>query len=760
MALTPPSTDQASPDRSAARPPAARPDRLSRLARRVVHRPVVVLVWVLLAVLAAGIGGADVRDRLALGGYTATDADSTTAERWLARHTSSATPQLLLLARSDAGPVDDPRVAAAGRALTAELAAVPEVASVGSYWTTGLPHLRSADRTAALIGVRLDGDENAATRAAARLAARFQGSHGPLTVTATGSGPTGAELLSHTRQDVERAELIGTPLTLLILVIALGSLCGALLPVAVGLVAVAGTQLVLRGMAGFTEVSVLTLDLTTTLGFGLAVDYSLLLVNRYREELAAGLTRDGAIVRAVRTAGRTILVSALTVALCSTAMLLFPLYFLTSMAWTAITVVLLAALTSVVVLPALLALLGHRLDALDPFARFRRSGSAARRHGSPGWHRLGTAVMRHPWRWGAAVLLLLAAGAAPAAQAHFVLSDDRVLPASSGVHRTAEEIRTDFDWRQLNPVLVVLPDAPTAGNDALTDYAVRLSRLPDVRRVDSAVGSWTSGLPAPETPAGRPALAAGAGSLLAVTAAADPDSRAAERLVGAVRELPAPAPALVGGATATLVDTKAALRDRLPWAVLIVAGSMTVLLFLYTGSLVIPLKAMFLAALSLATVLGVLVALFQDGRLHGLLGDFTVYHGLEVTTPTLVLFIAFGLSMDYEIFLLSRIQEEYRRTGDNSASVARGLERTGRLVTTAAVVLATLMTVLAFSPLTPVKLFAVGIALALLLDATVVRGILLPALMRVTGRLNWWAPAPLARLRGGRVTPEAHRSPE
>ncbi len=746
-----PSPDHPSPAGPASGPRAARPDRpdrLARLAGLVLRRPVAVLLAVLLAAAAAAVGGADVRDRLALGGYMATGADSAAAEQWLARNASGATPQLLLLARDGAGPLDGPEAAAAGRTLTAELAGSPGVASAQSYWTTGLPGLRSDDGTAALITVRLNGDENTATRAAARLAQRFQGGHGPLTVTATGSGPTGAELLAHTRQDADRAELIGAPLTLLILVIALGSLPAALLPVAVGAVTVVGTQLVLRFLVTMTDVSVLTLDLTTTLGFGLAVDYSLFLVNRYREELADGRTPHEAIVRAVRTAGRTILVSALTVVLCSTAMLLFPLYFLTSMAWTAITVVLLSALSALLVLPALLAVLGPRLDALDPFARLRRRGPAARQRPS-GWHRLATAVMRRPWHWGSAALLLLAVAAAPVARVHFVLSDARVLPASSLVHRTAEEIRAGFGGQRLTPVLVVLPElSASAGSEPAADYAIRISRLPGVQRVDGALGSWTAGRPVPASAAGERAFAARAGGWLSVTAEAAPDSPGAEQLVREIRGLPAAAvgPVLVGGATATLLDTKDALRAVLPWAALIVAAGMTLLLFLYSGSLVIPLKAMLLSALSLAAVAGLLVFVFQDGHLRGLLGGFTAYGALEVTTPMLVLFIAFGLSMDYEIFLLSRIQEEYRRTGDNRASVAHGLEKTGRLVTTAAVVLATLMAMLSFSQISVVKLFAVGIALALLLDATVVRGILLPALMRVTGRLNWWSPAPLRRL--------------
>ncbi|NUS13773.1 MAG: MMPL family transporter, partial [Streptomyces sp.] len=476
-----------------AAPHPAPPVRLSsgaagRLAARTCRRPWrTALLGLLLAGLAAA-GSYDLKSHLSLGGYISEDAEAGHADRWLADHFAAGEPQLVLLARAEGG-VDAPGAAAEGRRIAAGLAASRDVAAVHAYWNSGLPGLRSRDGREALITVRLRGDDTQATYASERLVDRFAGRHGPLDLTAAGSGPTRSEIVSQTRHDVTRAEFLGGPLTLLILVAALGSLVAGLLPVAVGGAAVAGALLVLRLYAAVAPVSILTVNLTTSLGFGLAVDYCLLIVSRYREESAPGRPRQEAVAAAVRSAGRTVLFSALTVASCAAALLLVPLYFLSSMAVAVIAVTVLAALCAVALLPALLLLAGGALDRLDPFAPLRRRLAA--RFGNV-WNRVAHTVMRRPVPWLAAVCVLLGALALPLLGARTTISDERVLAPASPVLAASRQIDRAFDARALRPVRLVLPGAAADG-PAVTRYLADASRLPGVVRVAGPTGVLVHG---------------------------------------------------------------------------------------------------------------------------------------------------------------------------------------------------------------------------------------------------------------------------
>jgi RND superfamily putative drug exporter len=444
----------------------------------------------------------------------------------------------------------------------------------------------------------------------------------------------------------------------------------------------------------------------------------------------------------------------------------FPLYFLRSFGYAGIAVVALAAVGALVVLPALLAVLGRRVDRFRlPIGRRPtvavQSGASASLHeprtqpGTGFWHRIATWVMRRPVPIALAVVAFLVLLGTPFLGVRFGLPDDRVLPASAEGRQVADAIRDDFATDESSALSVVAPGIgdPRAHLAEIDGYAAALSRLDGVERVDALTGAYADGARLQGPPPAADAaiapearrFAAADGTWLSVVPSVEPFSEAGEELVAAVRDLPAPLGAQVTGPSAQLVDTKASLFGLLPVAAAIIALVTFVLLFLMTGSVVIPAKALVLNLLSLTAVYGAMVWVFQDGNLAGVLG-FTPTGTIDTSMPVLLFCIAFGLSMDYEVFLLSRIKEEHDRTGDTVAAVAVGLERTGPIVTTAAALLAIVFVAFATSQVSFLKLFGIGTALAILVDATLIRALLVPAFMRLAGQANWWAPAPLRRL--------------
>ncbi len=738
-------TIQAHPETGDGPAPAPVTGRLASLARTLVNRRRIAMLLVALIAVAAALVGASVESKLSSGGYTPDSAESIRADRLLAGQFHAGAPNLVLVVHAD-GDIGDGPATTAGQELTAKVAATSGVVYAQSFWSSQDPALRSADGRTALVLVKLGGDESQSYHLARDLVPTLVGRHGPLDVKATGSAQVNSEADEQSALDLKKAEVLAAPLTLIILLATFGSLVAASLPALVGVVSVVGTYAVLRVLTEATSVSVFALNITTALGFGLAVDYSLFIVTRYREELDAGRSVTEAIAASLRSAGRTVLFSALTVVLSLSALLVFPIYFLRSLAYAGIVVVVIAAASSVLVLPPLLALIGHRIDRFDVFAPLRRRLPGART-GNGLWHRLAVTVMRRPVLIGGGVALLLAALVLPFTQAKFALMDDRVLPRGSASQVASDTVRAEFHGAQTSPVVVVARTLdPVAGKTELTDYAQRLSALPHTQRVDSAVGTFVGGSQAAPPGPGAAAFGAAGGSWLSVVSDVDPGSSAGEAYARSVRALSAPAEVLVGGDAATQVDTKSMLSSRLPWAGAIIAVSMLVLLFLFSGSVVIPLKQLILNMLSLTASFGAMVYVFQDGHLKWLVGDFVHTGQLEVTVPILMFCVAFGLSMDYSVFLLSRIREEYLATGDNTRAVAFGMERTGRLITAAALIVATVLGALATSELSILKLLGAGLALAVLIDATLVRGLLVPAAMRLLGEANWWAPAPLRRL--------------
>ncbi len=520
-----------------------------------------------------------------------------------------------------------------------------------------------------------------------------------------------------------------------------GGLVAAGLPLFVAVIAVLGTLFALFLISLVTDVSIYSINLTTALGLGLAIDYSLFIVNRFREQLRAGMTPQDAVVRTVETAGRTVAFSALTVAASLSALLVFPLYFLRSFAYAGSSVVVIAALGAVISLPALLAVTGKRVDSLRVWRR------APKEVGTGFWHRLAMAVMRRPVVVGLAAIAVLVVLGSPFLRVNFGLSGAEALPKTAPSRAVSESLLHDFSGDNGNTFAVVIDGIgdPNRQAAAIGTLAASVSALPGVSRVDTLTGDYQGGHLAAPPSAGNASFSRPRGTWLTVVPSVDQLSNPGQRLIARIRHLPAPFPFGVEGQGATLIDTKAAILSRIPYAFGIIAAITFVLLFLVFNSLLVPIKAIALNLLSLTATFGAMVWIFQDGHLSGVL-DFTATGSLNVTMPILMFCIAFGLSMDYEVFLLSRIKEEHDATGDNTHSVAVGLERTGRIVTAAAALLAVTFLAFGTSGISFIKMFGLGLALAVVMDATVIRGVLVPAFMRLAGEANWWAPAWMGRI--------------
>ena len=700
------------------------PPRVGGWTRFVTARPRLSLLVALVLTALAVLAGSGVADRLGAGGWEDPAAESTYATKALEREFPGSQPNLLLLIDAGEASVDDPAVAAEAERLAERLAGERGVTGVGSYWQSGAPALRAEDGHEALIAARITGDEKNAGETLERLAPHYRGTHGPLQVDVGGPVAVRHEMQTVIQEDLLRAELIALPVTLVLLVMVFGSAVAALLPLGIGIVAILGTNAVLRGLTEFADVSVFAINLTTALGLGLAIDYALFIVRRFREELSTGAEPLTAIGTTLRTAGRTVLFSALTVAVSLAAMLVFPQYFLRSFAYAGIAVVLLAAAAALILLPAALILLGHRVNALDLRRLFRRGHrpDPTRQEGRA-WARAATLVMRRAPFFALGTTAVLVLLGLPFLGVKFGTADDRQLPSTSESHVVQQHIREGF------------PGSPGGGLEVLAEgrateaqysaYKERVAALPDVARVDGP-------------------LVKGDSAYFTVLPKGEAVDEPAQRLVSDLRETRAPFDTKVTGTAAVLVDSKHAIGERLPLAAVFITIVTLFLVFLLTGSVLIPVQAVVLNALSLTAMFGAVVWVFQDGHLSGLLA-FTSPGSIETTLPVLMFCVAFGLSMDYGVFLLSRIKEEFDRTGDHDQAVRHGLARTGGLITAAAVILAVVMVAIGTSRVTNTKMLGLGIALAVLMDAMVVRSLLVPAVMRLTGRATWWAPGPLRR---------------
>jgi RND superfamily putative drug exporter len=726
---------------------------LDRLARLGIHAPKRVLLFAGALLLIAAAFGASAASHLSSGGFDDPNSSSSKAGALLADRFNTGDVNLVL-ELTDAHGADSAAAKARGTALAAALQRTQHVSDVASFWTAPSQQaqtLRSTDGRSALVVARVAGNDSLAPDRAHKIVKALDlTTHDGVSVRAGGQAIAFDEVNEHTKSDLAISEMIAIPLTTIALIWVFGSLIAALLPLAVGLTSIIGTMVVLRALASVTDVSIYALNMTTAMGLALGIDYSLFIVSRYREEIRGGSAPDAAVRRTMATAGRTVLFSALTVGLSLAAMLVFPVYFLRSFAYAGIAVVALATLAALVLLPAMLTLLGSRVDSLDLRAGLRRvlgRPAPANKAVEQGfWYRFATFVMRRAVPVGLLVTAFLVALGLPFLHARFGYPDDRVLPHSASAHRVDDDLRQNFPSNAASTISIVVPDVG-ADTAAITGYSAQLSAVPNVTSVSSAAGTYANGN---RVASGDPAMTSGGATYLMVRTDGDPLSSTGEQTLTAVEDVRAPWHVLVGGQTAVNRDSLHSLGTAMPYAIGLIALATFVVLFLFTGSIVLPLKALVLNTLSLSATFGAMVWIFQEGHFGSLFRDLTTTGYLTPTMPPLMFCLAFGLSMDYEVFLLSRIREAWldsgRTAADNTHAVALGLGRTGRIVTAAALLMAIVFAAMAGSSVSFMMMFGTGLTLAVLMDATIVRGMLVPAFMRLAGRWNWWAPRPLARL--------------
>ncbi|TQF69092.1 MMPL family transporter [Rhodococcus spelaei] len=743
---------------------------LTRLAATCARHPKLVLFAALLALVVLGVLGASAPGHLRGGGFADPAAPSSRANALLESKFQAGDQNLVFLVTAAEG-VDSRQARSVADDTVAALGREADVSQVVSYWSMPAPfsaQLRSTDGRIGVIAAHVAGDDAQAPERAAAIAAPLTGRTGSVDVQAGGLALGTHEVDERISHDLLIAEAVAIPITAVALTWVFGSVVAAALPVLLGLASIVSTLGVLRLIADVTPVSVYALNMTTALGLALAIDYSLFIVSRYREELAAGVDTTEAIVRAMGTAGRTAVVSAAAVTLSLAVLAIFPLYFLRSFAYAGVAVVVVSAAAAILVMPAALALLGNRVGAWDLRVTVRR---ALRRppprpfeSESPFWGRVAERVMRRPVLFGAAALLVLLTLGAPVLSMRVGLPDERTLPATASTRMVGDTVRAEFTGSPQTQLTVVAPDT-TGSPDALGSYAAALSKVPGVTAVISSAGITLSGQSVSPGPAAKTTpMTRGDSSYLYVENAVEPYSSQGQQLVRAVRAVPAPWPVQVTGLAAENVDTTASLVSRLPLAAVLIGVPMLVVLYFFTRSLVLPVKALVLTLLSLTATFGAMVWIFQDGHLAGLFG-VTPTGYLSAAIPILMFCLAFGASMDYEVFLLSRIREEWLVSGDNTRAVARGLARTGRIITAAAVIMAIVFIAAATSSISFIDLFGAGMALAVLMDATVVRGVLVPAFMRLFGAANWWpsratvASAPAREHVPGEHTPAVAISP-
>jgi RND superfamily putative drug exporter len=695
---------------------------LGRLVYR--RRRLVAVAWLVLLAVGYGLGG-QVFGRLGTGSGLSGRAESVVVSDVLARVSRSG-PEITALV--DGRPVDDPGLRASVDAATRQLRATPGVRRVVDPWSRGAPGLVAADRRAVLVRVELrdDLDGRAAERAVDRVTATLRGVQAPRVVVG-GQAPGRDEFQERARKDLERGERLALPVLVVLLLLIFRGFVAASVPLLVAVVAVAGALLILLGVSHLTDVSVYSVNVVTMLGLGLAIDYSLLVISRFREERGGGLEASAAIERTLATAGRTVAFSGLTVAVALAGLLLFAEPFLRSMAWAGIGVVLTAMTAAITLVPALLGMWARRI-------RPARAGRGER----GAFYRLSGLVRRAAPLIAPLVAVGLVLLALPFRHAELENSGYEALPRSSPSRQLYEASRTRFEGGGTDPIVLLAEADPRS--PLFAGYAERVRALPGVRSVTRRPG----------TPPGA--------VVLDVVPAGSSEGRVATGLVERIRGLERPTAVGVTGAAAFLVDYRDSLLARLPWALGLIGLATLVLLFAMTGSLVVPLKAIVMNVLSLGASFGALVWIFQEGHLSGLLG-FDSPGMVDITVPVLVFVFAFGLSMDYEVFLLSRIKEAWDQTGDNDRAVALGLQRSGRIVTSAATLMVVVFLGFAAGELLTIKEIGIGMAIAVVLDATVVRMLLVPAAMQLLGRWNWWAPAPLRRVHRRIGAPEREPPP-
>lgn len=736
---------------------------LQWIARLAIAAPRRIIGVALLVFVAAAIFGIPVAKSLSPGGFQDPNSESARAIQVLMDKFGQSGQKMLVLVTAAEGANSD-QARKVGTDIVDRMQRSPLVYNASSPWTTpsAAAELISRDGKSGLIVVNLKGGENDAQKNAQTLSDDIVHDRDGVTVRAGGAAMEYAQINKQNQEDLLVMEMIAIPLSFLVLVWVFGGLLAAALPMTLGALAVVGSMSVLRLVTFTTEVSIFALNLSTALGLALAIDYTLLILSRYRDELAEGADREQALVRTMATSGRTVLFSAVTVALSMSATALFPMYFLKSFAYAGVATVAFVATASIVITPAAIVLLGNRLDSLDARRLIRRILGRPEPVHKPVeqlfWYRSSKLVMRRWLPLGGAVVALLLMLGLPFFSVKWGFPDDRVLPTSASAHQVGDQLRTNFDHDSETAVPIVVPDARGLNPADLDTYATALSRVPDVSAVSAPSGTFVGG-ERKGPPSGATGLADGS-AFLTVSSTAPLFSQASDNQLNRLHQVAGPGGRAVEMAGVAQVnrDSVDAVTDRLPLVLGLMAVITFILLFLLTGSVVLPAKALVLNVLSLTAAFGALVWIFQDGHL-GALGT-TPSGTLVANMPVLLFCIAFGLSMDYEVFLVSRIREYWLASGAarpaqptpaeahaaNDESVALGVARTGRVITAAALVMSMSFAALIAAHVSFMRMFGLGLTLAVIADATLVRMVLVPAFMHVMGRWNWWAPKPLVWL--------------
>ena len=680
-----------------------------------------------LFVVAAIAWGTGVFGSLANGGFEAPGTEAARAVKTVEQSIGRTGTDVVVLYRSPTQTVSDSTFRSA---VEQDLAALPkeDVLATTIFWTTKSPAFVSKDQHSTYAVLTLAGsDPDQRLETFRKIADQVRQAPAGLDVKVGGEDGINDEINAQTEHDIVQAETISLPIVLILLVIVFGGLVAASLPLFVGALAILGAFVVLRALTTFTDVSVFSINIVTMIGLGLAIDYALFIVTRFREQLALGNDVETALTITMGTAGRTVAFSGITVGVAISSMVLFPVMFLRSMAYGGAAAVLVAMFAALTALPALLAVLGERVNKLKVPWLSKRGGLGATEHGP--WYRLAQSVMRRPVRYVVVLVPLLLALGIPFLQVQLGGVDHRALPAGSDSRTVTETLQNDFAGAGGSDVLVAVRFAtpPANAQQTLAPYLQQLGQVRDVQ--DVRLTGYKNGVASIQVHTHYTSQELPARDVVKSV-------RAVQPLAGTTVE--------TGGDTAALMDLLQVLRERVPWMAGFIVLVTFLLLFVAFGSFVLPAKALLMNVLSLSASFGAMVFIFQDGHLSGLL-DFTPSGFLDATNPVLLFAVLFGLSMDYEVFLLSRIREEYDRTGDNTRSVALGLQRTGGIITSAALLLIIVVGAFATSGIVFVKMIGVGLVIAILIDATVVRALLVPATMRLLGRANWWAPGPFAR---------------
>ena len=688
-----------------------------KLGHVIFKRRKSAVILFIVGILVAGGFGSLAFSRLDSGGYSDPNSDSYKVYEYLTAELKLSDPAVVIIVDSGSTDVTDPVVAQKGIALEKKIAQEEGVTKTLSYWTSGgEATLKSADGKAAYILVYGDGE--AFTPESQKLGKvmqeKYDGSYEGLTLYAGGVGVVGHAITKKISDDLKIAELISIPLTFILLVLVFGALAASAMPLIVGVAAILGAFFILYLFTLFTTVSIYALNLTTGMGLGLGIDYALLMVNRFREELHRGKNIEDSIVTTMATAGKTVFYSGMTVLVTLLSLTFFPLPFLQSFGYAGVSVVALAVIGALFGLPPILAILGDRIDK----GVVRKSAITPKEDGR--WAKTARLVMKRPVSAVVLSMVILGIMAAPITNIKFSQGDSRMLPADNKAAFATALQAERFPGQTGTPIEIIIID----GADKLDEINAYTQKLGQTAGIVGVV---------PPAVIGKDVRVVAYQAMLPRT----PES---QELIQNVRSIAAPAGTLVGGVAADYTDSQNGISRTLPWALGWIILSVLVLIFIFTGSIILPIKAVILNFLSLGATMGALTWIFVDGNMQWLVGSFTVTGTLDTSIVILIAVVVFGLSMDYELFLLSRIREEHLAGKSNVESVAIGLQRSARIITAAAVLLAVVFGAFVTSGVTSIKTMGFGVALAVMLDATIVRGLLVPALMRLFGENNWWAP--------------------